>query len=202
MINFELNDQHYRELQAYEAKRKKIGVKKYQELLRLKEKSHVPITFHLGLLLLLPLNIIEYPATSIIFRLTGLQYPDFKSSRYAILYAQAMSLIKLANDQRMGNGIWPVNLYTIQLQDFSIPQSVCADLASEESTDFGYWINPPIAQKIDDVLKRVQRKIIGSFDPKKIVKDVESSFTNQQTVRKLESLVRLKLQESGMPKGW
>lgn len=202
MSDFEPTNQHIKELHAHEAKRSRLGKEKYQELLRLKDKSSVPLAFHLGLLLSLPLNVVDYQAGSIIFRLSGLQYPDFKSSRYAILYAQAMSLIKIVNSQKLNENIWPVNLYTTSLLDYSRQQSVCADLALEESMDYAYWIKPPLTLKLDDLIKRITRTATGSFNPGRIVSDVESSFLDPNTVSKLNSLVRLKLQQSGMPRGW
>lgn len=202
MSEWEPTPEHIRSVAAHERKRRELGKAKHAELLQISSRSNVPISFHLGLLLMLQGANFEYPAKEIISRLAGLNYPDFKSSRYAILYAQSISLIKLAVAQENGYDLWPANLYQADLNRLSVPESVCADLATEEVTDNGLWINPPLQLQIQDALTRIKRALTGTFNPNRIAEEVEQAFTNQNQVADLNNLVAMKFQQFGMPSDW
>ncbi len=183
--------------------RKRLGDNLFPKMLEIASTSNIPPAFHLGTVLYLrntkPTQDISQ---TMLNRLSGLNYPDFKSAHYALTYGQLMSVINLAQSRQKGETGWPVELYGIDFITLSIPMIICEALAVEEKTDRGLIFNPSLSLRVADVITRLRRSITGEFNPHKIRLNLETSFSDPQRVANLNHYVRLKLQTHGMPFDW
>ncbi len=206
MVEQEAPPGYFENSANYYHRRLRSGKEEYRRLAQFADSSAVPLSFHLGSLFAKRTyknsrSTQAFPVDDVLRSLVGISYPDKKSNTYAVLYAEAMSLIRLSQFQGNNPDEWPVNLYSYEITE-DILFSACADLAFERVTDFGLVHNPGLRLILIDLGCRAFRSISGSFKPEQICADVEAAFRSERAVLRLNSLVRLKLARNGMPAVW